>query len=61
MNMLMIALLMICRPLSKKNLKIPKKLQQFMVHLVPDLKENLKKEIVERSYLSIKILKTKKN
>lgn len=52
----------ICRPLSKKEFKkIPKKLQQFMVHLVPDLKENLKKEIVERSYLSIKNSKTKKN
>jgi len=45
----------ICRPLSKKEFKkMPKKLQPFMVHLIPDLKENLKKEIINRSYLSIK-------
>ena len=52
----------ICRPLSKREFKkIPKKLQPFMVHLIADLKENLTKEIVNRSYLSIKNALNKKN
>lgn len=50
----------ICRPLSKREFKkMPKKLQPFMVHLIPDLKENLTKEIINRSYLSIKNSKKK--
>ena len=37
----------ICRPLSKSEFqKMPKKLQPFMVHLVPDLKENLTNKII---------------
>lgn len=45
----------ICRPLSISEFKkMPKKLQPFMVHLVPDLKENLTNKIINRSYLSVK-------
>ena len=45
----------ICRPLSISEFKkMPKKLQPFMVHLVPDIKENLTNKIINRSYLSVK-------
>ena len=44
-----------CRPLSKREFKkMPKKLQPLMVHLTPDLKENLTNKIINRSYLSVK-------